>query len=183
MDYSAPDLSGVNGIAYNDDLRAQLKQLHEMLGVELTDAATSAMEFGYKFKGNAEKVLRFMSKMAAQFSIALINTRKSLPQMSAEEQRDYESMKLLTVAIGNLQDKLNRLIKSTEEVNRLNEKIQDSGLGLAEEIMYTQEQFRKVRSEINDYGFLSKNPELANIFAEQQQEKREKDDNIVTDQL
>lgn len=167
MNSNAPKLSNVNSIAYDGNLREQLKILHEMLGFEVTDVASGAMEFGYKFKGDAEKVMKYLSKMASQLSIALQEARKTGKQLSSQEQEDYERIKALTAVLGNLQDKLNRVIKTTEDINQQNEKLREQGVDLAEHIMEAQDSFRSVRAGINAYGFMSEDPLLVRLFEEQ----------------
>jgi regulator of replication initiation timing len=160
-------LSDVNSIAYNGNLREQLKTLHEMLGLEVTDVASGAMEFGYKFRGDAEKVIKYLSKMASQLSIALQEARRGEKTLTSQEQEDYEKIKALTAVLGNLQDKLNRVIKSTDKINLQNEKLREQGVDLAEHIMQAQDSFRSVRAGINAYGFMSQDPLLAKLFEEE----------------
>ncbi len=160
-------LSDVNSIAYNGNLREQLKTLHEMLGLEVTDVASGAMEFGYKFRGDAEKVMKYLSRMTSQLSIALQEARRGEKALTSQEQEDYEKIKALTAVLGNLQDKLNRVIKSTDEINLQNEKLREQGVDLAEHIMQAQDSFRSVRAGINAYGFMSQDPLLAKLFEEE----------------
>ena len=39
--------------------------------------------------------------------------------------------------------------------------MKESAIVLAEEVMFSQEKFREIRSAINDYGHLSEDPELS----------------------
>lgn len=170
----APDLKSVNSIAYDASLREQLEELHKMLGLEITDVATGAMEFGIKFNGDGERVLKFLSKMASQLSIALIEAKKQKVELTVEEKEDFERIKSLTAVLGNVQDKLNRVLKTSKEILFKNEEIGKQGMDLAEYIMDAQEQFRNVRASINAFGFLSNNPELAKLFDEQNGSNGEK---------
>ncbi|HEX9804127.1 MAG TPA: hypothetical protein VGA67_00435 [Candidatus Dojkabacteria bacterium] len=167
MNDDAPNLTDKNSIAYNHNLRTQLETLHNMLGSEVTDIAGNAMEFGFKFSNDAESVLKYMSKSASQLSIALINARNKGGELTAEEQKDYDNIKSLAAILGNLQDKLNRVIKLVKNANEINAQISEQGMSFADSVVKAQEQFREVRKDINDYGFLSKNPELASLFEEQ----------------
>lgn len=178
MTSNAPNLSDENSIAYNGNLREQLKTLHEMLGFEVTDVASGAMEFGYKFRGDAEKVMKYLSSMASKLSIALQEARKTKDQLSPKEQEDFEEIKALTAVLGNLQDRLNRVIKTTEDINHQNEKLREQGVDLAEHIMQAQDSFRSVRAGINAYGFMSQNPELARLFEEQNKDKQDTQQSI-----
>lgn len=162
-----PVLSDVNSIAYNGNLRDQLRVLHEMLGVEVTDVATGAMEYGGKFTTDAENLLKYFSKVASNLSLALVSTKEKKGKLTAEEQKDYENISSLVAVIGNVQDKLNRVIKTSKKATEVNNQLSEEGMSLAEYIMDAQQQFRNVRSSINAYGFLSNNPELARLFAEQ----------------
>lgn len=169
MNDNPPNLTDVNSIAYNANLRDQLKRLHDMLGVEVTDMASGAMDYGVKFAADGDALLKYMSNLASELSIALISIRKKLTVLSYEEQQDYEKIKSLTAVIGNLQDKLNRVLKLVKSANDLNQQIHTQGVELADQIMEAQDEFSKVRASINAYGFLSDNPELAQLFNQQNQ--------------
>jgi hypothetical protein len=166
-----PDFNSINSIAYSGNLREQLATLHEMLGVEVTDIASNASQYGIKFSSDAEKVLTYMSTVASKLTLALMEAKQSKQTLTPEEQVDYDKVKGLTAIVGNLQDKLNRLIKTMQEVNELNLKINEQGMELGNYIMDAQEEFRNVRSRINAYGFFSANPELSYLFDEQSSDK------------
>ena len=171
MNADKSGFNDINAIAYNGNLRDQLQVLHEMLGVEVTDIASDATKFGLKYSSDAEEVLLYMSRMASKLTLALSDARKSKEQLTQEEQEDYDRIKSLTDVIGNLQDKLNRVIKFSKQINDLNSQMSEYSMKLGEEIMNAQAKFREVRSGINAYGFLSDNPELARLFEEQRRQE------------
>lgn len=155
-----------NQISSNPTLRQQLQSLHEMLGSEITDVATDALRFGSHFSQEAEQVLRTMSEVTAKLTVALLEVKNFKQNLSTEEQADYDKIKSLVLVLGNFQDKINRLIKLSKQINKLNTQLKSSALDLTEDILITQQKFREVRSQINDYGFLSKNPNLALLLEE-----------------
>jgi len=158
------NLQKQNVIAYNRPLRDQLKMVHEMLGIEITDVANEAIEFRDKFRVDAEKMLRIMSKLAADLSILLIEAKATKRRLGSSEQNDFDAIKSLTGTLGNLQFKLNNLIHMSMESKKLSIDISKASLEFAENIMQAQQQFREVRAGINSLGFLSNNPELAYMF-------------------
>ncbi len=159
------DSSSSNNLVVSDiELKEKLRSLHEMLGEGLTDVANDAMEYGYQFKTDAEKMLKYLSQTASQFSIVLISVRGKKSEFSNEELADYERVKELTAVIGNLQDRLNRIIKSTIKVNSLNEEISTQGMDLAEYVLEAQSQFRSVRSSIDGFSFLKNTSNLLNMY-------------------
>jgi hypothetical protein len=150
-----------NQVSSNINLRQQLESLHEMLGSEITDFATDALRFGTHFSQEADQVLRTMSEVTAKLTVSLMEVKTFKYNLSQDEQADYDKIKSLVLVLGNFQDKINRIIKLSEQINKLNTQLKTSALDLTEDILITQQKFREVRSQINDYGFLSKNPRLA----------------------
>lgn len=180
MDEYKPDFNNINAIAYDGDLRDQLKVLHEMLGTDITDIMSEAYQFGVKFTPNAEKILKYMSGMASKLTVALMKAKKNKGTLTPEEQADFDKISSLTTVLGNLQDRLNTVINKVKDVNKLNAELTEDGSKLGEEIMDSQEQFRAIRAGINAYGFLSKDPELAYLF-ENEKTKKEKDEKASKD--
>lgn len=164
MNTTEEKLQKQNVIAYNRPLRDQLKMVHEMLGIEITDVANEAIEFQDKFRTDAVNMLHVMSKLAADLSILLIEAKATKRRLSAGEQNDFDAIKSLTGTLGNLQFKLNNLINMSKESKRLSIEISKASLEFAENIMQAQQQFREVRAGINSLGFLSNNPDLAHMF-------------------
>lgn len=173
-----PNLADINSIAYNEDIRNQLKTLHEMLGNEMTDIANGAMELTNRFSDQGDDLLKYMSKLTSQLSIFLINARNADSNLSEEEKQDYERIKSLTNVIGNLQDKLNRVVKLLKSARDINTQVGEEGMELAENIMNAQQEFRSVRSGINAYGFLSEDPKMANLFESQREAKQRESDQV-----
>lgn len=170
MTTPSEDLQKQNAIAYNKPLREQLQIVDEMLGVEVTDIANDAIQYSIKFQINAEKVLKTMSKLAADLSILLIKAKESKKALNKDEVEDFEAIKSLTGTLGNLQFKLSRLINKTKASNEINTGISQDGLAFAESIMEAQQQFRKVRASINAFGFMSQDPDVAHLFDAQDDE-------------
>lgn len=173
------NFSDINSIAYNADIRDQLKTLHEMLGNEMTDIANGAAELTNRFSDQGEDLLKYMSKLTSQLSIFLINARNADTNLTEEERLDYERIKSLTNVIGNLQDKLNRVVKLLKSARDINTQVGEEGMELAELIMNAQQEFRYVRSGLNAYGFLSEDPKMANLYESQREANQQKN----TDQV
>ncbi len=161
MDIIDTNVADSNSIAYNGPLREQLKALHELVGLEVTDIASNALQSGIKFSEEADRALLSMSNITSKLTLALLNAKSSKKNLTHDEEQDVERVKSLTVALGNLQDKVNRVIKYSKQVNELNVKMKEAAIALTEETMVTQQKFREVRSAFNDYGLLSDNPDLA----------------------
>lgn len=152
-----------NGIAYDATLREQLKYLHQILGTDITDVAVSAMEYGIKFQPRGKMVLKVMSKLASDLSVALLEA-KGERKLSEEEKGHFEAVKHLVSTLGNLQFDLKKIIKKVDEVNKLVESLSKMGMKFAESIMDAQDEFKEVRANINALSWLSNNPEIAYLF-------------------
>ncbi|MBN2016073.1 hypothetical protein JW766_04540 [Candidatus Dojkabacteria bacterium] len=166
------NLKDLNTIAYDRNLRDQLARLHEMLGVEITDVASGAMEYTTKFRPSAENTLKVMSKLASDLSVALIEAKGNKKVLSEEEREDYKAIEGVAETLGNLQYKLNKLIKSVKKFNENTEELQELGFRLAQDIMDAQDQFRNVRANMNALGHMSENPHLASLFESQNGEEK-----------
>jgi hypothetical protein len=158
---STNDYKKQNTIAYDKHLREKLKTLHDMLGIEITDVAVGAMDYGLKFNPQAKEILKTLSSITSDFSVVLLNAKGNKSKLSEEEQLDYDNIKSLTAYLGNLQYKLNKIIQKAEEFNKLTVELRDMGMSCAEYIMEAQEQFRMVRANINDLAFMSADPDVA----------------------
>lgn len=170
------NFSDINSIAYNADIRDQLKTLHEMLGNEMTDISNGAMEVSNRASDQGEQLLKYMSKLTSQLSIFLINARNADTNLTEEERQDYERIKSLTNVIGNLQDKLNRVVKLLKTIREASNEIGEEGMELAQLIMNAQQEFRYVRSGLNAYGFLSEDPKMANLYESQREAQAKQTD-------
>ena len=164
MDDAKSHLKGDNAIATNGNLREQLETLHEMLGLEVTEVAANALQFGSRFSAGADKVLTCLGNISSDLTIALMEARKSKKNLSDDEQKDYDEVRSLNIVIGNLQGRLNRIVRAARQVNELNLQMKQDGIGLDEEIMASQQKLREVRSGLNAIGFLSANPNLARLI-------------------
>lgn len=168
MNTHPDNLERQNSIAYNRKLRGQLKKLHEMLGEEITDLASGDLGNASTYFNEAQRVLKELSGLTAQLSVILLEAKQSKEELSDEEKYDYSMIHDLTNALGNLQFELNRLIKHMEPTDK--EQYTKESLKVMERITQVQEQFRAVRSHINDFGSMSNNPEIAQIFAEHEEQ-------------
>lgn len=168
-----PDLKTVNTIAYDKPLRDYLKQLHDMLGEGVTDIASNAMEFAYKYRTDAADYLKFMSQLTSELSVALLEA-KGDKKLDEEEQRHFDGIKGLAETLGNLQLKINKIIQDLKKLDNLADLVSEEGASLANEVIEAQAQFRTVRSDINDLNVFSRNPRLANLFRQQTEEKAAK---------
>lgn len=155
-----------NAIAYDESLRDKLKQLHNMLGAEITDVAAGAFDYGQNFNPEAKQVLKTLSSIASDLSVVLLNARKK-KTLSKEEQRDFDNVKNLTESLGNLQFKLNKIIQKAEEFKKIAQDLREMGMDCSNYIMDTQEQFRMVRANINDFSYMSVDPEIAYQYKEE----------------
>jgi len=154
------ELKDANKIAYDKPLRERLKELSDFLSTDITDVASGASEYGLKFAPDAKNVIKEMSKLDADLTVALIEVRGK-GELNKEEKEDFELIKGLTESLGNLQFKINKIIKKSEHMNKLSQELVDDSLNAGLEVMNTQEQFRKVRKKINAIGILSNNPDIA----------------------
>lgn len=166
MNSDSPNLKNINTIAYDKTLREQLEELHNSLGEGITDVAAQATQFITKYKEDAVKQLKFMSKLTADLSVALIQARGD-KELNAEEQNEFEAIEKLADALGNLQFRINRLIMDITKMENLSEQISDEGTVLLEAIIEAQTSMMATRADINDLGFFSNNPELAHLFDKQ----------------
>lgn len=166
MDPDSPNLKNINTIAYDKTLREKLEELHNSLGEGITDVAAQATQFITKYKEDAVKQLKFMSKLTADLSVALIQARGD-KELNTEEQNQFEDIKKLADALGNLQFRINRLIMDITKMENLSEQISEEGTVLLEALIEVQDKLRTIRADINDLGFFSNNPTLANLFDKQ----------------
>lgn len=125
-----------------------------------------ATQFITKYKEDAVKQLKFMSKLTADLSVTLIQARGN-KELNAEEQNQFEDIKKLADALGNLQFRINRLIMDITKMENLSEQISEEGTVLLEALIEVQDKLRTIRADINDLGFFSNNPTLANLFDKQ----------------
>lgn len=173
MTRKTPDLKTINTIAYDKPLRDYLKQLHDMLGEGVTDIASNAMEFAYKYRTDASDYLKLMSQLTSELSIVLIQA-KGDKKLDEEEQRHFDAIKGLAETLGNLQFKINKIIEDLRKLDKLADKVSEEGAELANSVIDAQAEFRAVRSDINDLNVFSRNPRLANLFREQTEAKQAK---------
>ncbi len=137
-----------------------------MLDLGVTDIAASAIRCAVKYKADAVEELKFMSKLTADLSVALINASGE-KELNAEEQEQFLSIKKLTDSLGNLQFRINRLIIAITKMEKLGEQIASGGQVLLDAIMETQTNLIAIRADINDLGHFSKNSQLSSLFAKQ----------------
>ncbi len=166
MDFDSANLKDANTIAYDKTLRENLEELHNNLGEGITDIAASAVQLTAKYKENAVKQLKFMSKLTADLSVALIKARGD-KDLNPEEQEQFEDIGKLANALGNLQFRINRIIINITKMEQLGEQISDGGGVLLDAIMEVQSRMLAIRANINDLGFFSKNPRMALLFDKQ----------------
>jgi len=150
-----------NAIAYNPVLRDQLKDLHELLGDEISNIVAEAIEPGRKLSEQAEKALLAMSEGASKLTLELMAVRESKKKLNEEEQRNYDQIRNLAATLGNLQLKVSKILKIVSEITAMNVLLKGAAIDLTEDITAAQQQFREVRSGINDFGVFSQNPDLA----------------------
>ena len=153
-----------NTIAYDKNLRSQLKTIHDMLGEDVTDIASRAMEYGIEFHPKSQGVLKAISKLTSDLSVAILEAKDDKKKLSKVEQEDFEQVKTLTNLLGNLQFKINEVIKNIDKFNRVAEKLYEAGVSLAQDIMDSQEKFRMLRADFNAIGFLSDDPEISTLL-------------------
>lgn len=156
-----------NAIAYNRKLRSQLRNLHEMLGDEITDLVTGELGDPDTFFTEAQKVIKTLSELTANLSVLLLKVKESKKELSAEEERDYHMIEELTDALGNLQYEIHMLIKHMQQSQKIKTFTAES-LRVIDKIVETQEKFRAVRAQINNFGYMSKNPEIAALFSDKE---------------
>lgn len=171
---STDDFKSENRIAYDKYLRSKLGELHDMLGVEITDVAVGAVNYGMKFNPEAKDILKTLSSITSDFSVLLVSAKGENKELTEKEQQDFNNIKKLTDYLGNIQFKLNKIIQKSEEFKKLARELEELGVGCAEYIMEAQEEFRNVRAEINDLSYLSVNPSVAYQYEEQLKKEEDK---------
>jgi dimeric dUTPase (all-alpha-NTP-PPase superfamily) len=116
------------------------------------------------FHTKAKDILKHLSELTSKMSVLLIEAKESKKKLSNEEKKDYLMIAKLTETLGNLQYKLNQLIKNMNVSDDEKEVFTTETLAMMDSITDAQEQFRKVRVEINDFGIMSNNPDIATAF-------------------
>lgn len=152
-----------NTIAYDNKLRDYLEDLNSTLDIGITDLSSQTVTLIIKFKEDAVKQLKFMSKLTADLSVALIKA-KGEKDLKQEEQEQFDTIKHLADSLGNLQFKINRLIMDMTKMEELGEKISSESEAILESTMELQTKLMNIRVEINDFGFLSHDPAIARLF-------------------
>ncbi len=157
------EMKNYNNIAYDKNLRERLEELHRLLGAEVTDVADQAMKHGISFIPGAKKIMKLMSKLASDLSVALLEARGD-NELSTEEDQNFNEIKKLAGTLGNLQYKLNEIIKKVNLINKQMEELREISFDFGDEISDAQADFRKARAHINDLGYVSDDPHLASLF-------------------
>ncbi|MBD3329408.1 hypothetical protein GF357_02845 [Candidatus Dojkabacteria bacterium] len=160
---SIKDLKKSNKIAYDETIRKNLIELHKFLGLGMTDVAVEAIGGSDTFLPHAKKALKSMSKQASDLTVALLEARGD-SKLSKEEENDFRSIALVTSTLGNLQFKLNDLIKMAEMGQGRSADFLNRASNFADAIMAAQAEFRNARAGINALGGLSEDPSIAYIF-------------------
>lgn len=158
------DFQEINQVAYNSKIRYKLKDIHQLLGGEITDVASAGMQVGRSIIEKAEELREQISSLTSELTVALIELRGNEADFNKEEVEDFRNIKRITDQLGNLQFSLNHLIKKIKTYNEAADEVQEVGMDLGEQIMDSQELFRKVRADMNAFGLLSKDPETAVVF-------------------
>lgn len=156
-------LKKANTIAYDKILREYLEDLNSTLDIGITDLSAQTVRLTIKFKEDAVKQLKFMSKLTADLSVALIKA-KGDKDLKTEEQEQFDTIKNLADLLGNLQFKINRLIMDMTTMESLGEKISGESEVILESTMELQTKLMNIRVEINDFGFFSHDPAIARLF-------------------
>ena len=162
-------LSDTNSIAYSKPLRDQLKEVHNLLGEEATDAANTAMGMSEAGVTEIDKVIKSMSTLASTVS-SLLYDAKVAKELNEGEEADYEMIGKFAKKLGNAQFELLDLIRDINELNTLSHQISEKGMKAANSIVDLQEELMKVRSSMNAVGIYSQNPKLAELFELEQEE-------------
>lgn len=163
MSPTISDLKKDNKIAYNSDIRCKLIELHKFLGLGMTDVVVEAIGGSDKFLPHAKVALKSMSKRASDLTVALLEARGD-SDLSEDEEQDFKLIALVTSTLGNLQYKLNDLIKMAEMGEGKSFDFVNRASDFADAIMAAQEEFRNARASINALGALSDDPSIAYIF-------------------
>lgn len=149
-----------DSIAYNPIVRQQLENLHDMLGVEITDIPDALITGEPGSIERGQNILKELSKLTSDLSVALLEIKGQKDQLNPQENTNYESIKGLVGTLGNLQYELNDILKFKASGND-DPKLAEMAMDLEQDIISVQEEFRKVRSNINDLGFLSYDPNIS----------------------
>jgi hypothetical protein len=157
------EMKDYNNIAYDKNLRERLEELHRLLGAEVTDVADQAMKHGIGFVPGAEGVMKIMSRLASDLSVALLDARGD-NELNVEENKNFNEIKKLAGTLGNLQYKLNEVIKKIKLINKQMEELRELSFDFGDDISNAQADFRKARAHINDLGYVSDDPRLASLF-------------------
>ena len=163
---SDSSLKNLNTIAYDKTLREYLDNLHYALDKGITDVSAQAVQSSIKYKEDAIKQLKFMSKLTADLSVVLIKA-KGDKELNPQEQEQFDTIKKLADSLGNLQFKTNRLIMDITSMEELGGQISHEGEVLLDSVVEVEGNMIKIRANINDLGFFSQNPEMAVLFNEQ----------------
>ena len=166
------DYKQKNTIAYDTYLRERLETLHHLLGTNITDVASGAMEYAYKFNPEAKEVLKTMSRLTSDLSVDLMNAKSDKKILTKEEQEDFDHIKEVVEYLGNMQFKLNKIIQKSKELQNISVELNDLGISFTNDILDAQEKFRSIRADINDFGIMSEDQKTASSF-----EKQLKDEN------
>lgn len=79
---------------------------------------------------------------------------------------DKDTIKKIIDFLGNAEFKLNKTLNVMEKYQSSAVNLHSNSFEISKKIMDAQDKFRAVRSSINDYGFLSDDPLMANLFKE-----------------
>ena len=159
-------LKNVNAIAYDKTLREYLGELQSVLDQGITDVSAQAVQLSVKYKEDAIKQLKFMSKLTADLSVALIKA-KGDKELNVQEQEQFDTIKKLADALGNLQFRINRLIMDMTNIEKLSDQISHEGEVLLDSVTDVESTMTHIRAAMNDLGFFSQNPEMAALFDKQ----------------
>lgn len=160
---SDPSLKSLNTIAYDKTLRLYIKDLQDVLDSGITDISAQAVQLSVRYKEDAVKQLKFMSKLTADLSVALIKA-KGNKELNAQEQEQFNTIKKLADSFGNLQFRINRLIMDITKMESLGNQISEEATVLLDSVTDVQSTILDIRAKINDLGFFSQNPEIAILF-------------------
>ncbi len=159
-------LKNINAIAYDKTLREYLNQLHTILDQGITDMSAQAVRLSIKYKDDAVNQLKFMSKLTADLSVALIKARGD-KELDPTEKEQFDTIKQLADSLGNLQFKTNRLIMDISNMEKLGSQISHEGEVLLDTVMEVEGTMTRTRAAINDLGYFSQNPQISRLFDKQ----------------
>lgn len=160
------NLKQINTIAYDKELRDLLKQAHDTLGESVTDIANKSMQSTMTLVDDARTELSRLSQMASELSIALINA-KGDKRLDLDEQTHFDQVKDFAGRLGNIQFRINRIIRTFDERAKLDGEINTLSLSLAQEIMDTNDVIHSLRASMNALGLYSNDKDLARIADEE----------------